>query len=233
MEKNKFYQKENGKGISYILMILMSLLCVVIAGLLLFVPAIEVSTVCYTFCTGFILWGILHISKFFLSHAYRKRNDYSFSMGVLLIVLGCCGMIRMDAIIAKKDICFGMITLCMGILTLQSAIQLKHAVERKRHAEGTIQLNALQNKYWMWDMAAAFVLILCSVFVITDTTILVHNIPAFSEWVLFVAGLISVFNIIFVTRLINIKTAMEHSVTCQENVHEKGRLSLEDDRHKE
>ena len=126
-------------------------------------------------------------------------------------------MIRMDAIIAKKDICFGMITLCMGILTLQSAIQL----------------NALQNKYWMWDMAAAFVLILCSVFVITDTTILVHNIPAFSEWVLFVAGLISVFNIIFVTRLINIKTAMEHSVTCQENVHEKGRLSLEDDRHKE
>ena len=217
MEKNKFYQKENGKGISYILMILMSLLCVVIAGLLLLVPAIEVSTVCYTFCTGFILWGILHISKFFLSHAYRKRNDYSFSMGVLLIVLGCCGMIRMDAIIAKKDICFGMITLCMGILTLQSAIQL----------------NALQNKYWMWDMAAAFVLILCSVFVITDTTILVHNIPAFSEWVLFVAGLISVFNIIFVTRLINIKTAMEHSVTCQENVHEKGRLSLEDDRHKE
>ena len=204
MEKNKFYQKENGKGISYILMILMSLLCVVIAGLLLFVPAIEVSTVCYTFCTGFILWGILHISKFFLSHAYRKRNDYSFSMGVLLIVLGCCGMIRMDAIIAKKDICFGMITLCMGILTLQSAIQL----------------NALQNKYWMWDMAAAFVLILCSVFVIT-------------EWVLFVAGLISVFNIIFVTRLINIKTAMEHSVTCQENVHEKGMLSLEDDRHKE
>ena len=82
-------------------------------------------------------------------------------------------------------------------------------------------------------MAAAFVLILCSVFVITDTTILVHNIPAFSEWVLFVSGLISVFNIIFVTRLINIKTAMEHSVTCQENVHEKGRLSLEDDRHKE
>ena len=80
-------------------------------------------------------------------------------MGVLLIVLGCCGMIRMDAIIAKKDICFGMITLCMGILTLQSAIQL----------------NALQNKYWMWDMAAAFVLILCSVFVITDTTILVHK----------------------------------------------------------
>ena len=42
MEKNKFYQKENGKGISYILMILMSLLCVVIAGLLLFVPAIPV-----------------------------------------------------------------------------------------------------------------------------------------------------------------------------------------------
>ena len=49
MEKNKFYQKENGKGISYILMILMSLLCVVIAGLLLFVPAIEVSTVCYSY----------------------------------------------------------------------------------------------------------------------------------------------------------------------------------------
>ena len=47
------------------------------------------------------------------------------------------------------------------------------------------------------------------------------------------SGLISVFNIIFVTRLINIKTAMEHSVTCQENVHEKGMLSLEDDRHKE
>lgn len=211
MERNKSYQKENQKGISYILMILMSLLCVVIAGLLLFIPAIEVSTVCYTFCTGFILWGILHISKFFLSHAYRKRNDYSFSMGVLLVVLGCCGMIRMDAIIAKKDICFGMITLCMGILTLQSAIQL----------------NALQYKYWMWDMAAAFVIILSSVFVITDTTILVQNIPSFSEWVLFVAGLISVFNIIFVTRQINIQTAMESSMNCQEEAYQKERMQIE------
>lgn len=213
MKKNKLYQKENGKGISYILMILMSVLCVVIAGLLLFVPTIEISTVCYTFCTGFILWGILHISKFFLSHAYRKRNDYSFSMGVLLIVLGCCGMIRMDALIAKKDICFGMITLCMGILTLQSAIQL----------------NALQHKYWMWDMAAAFVIILCSVFVITDTTILVQNIPAFSEWVLFVSGVVSVFNIIFVTRLINIQTAKEQTVSLQEEEHRENVLHIRDE----
>ena len=46
MEKNKFYQKENGKGISYILMILMSLLCVVIAGLLLFVPVLFYGGFC-------------------------------------------------------------------------------------------------------------------------------------------------------------------------------------------
>ena len=216
MEKNKFYQKENGKGISYILMILMSLLCVVIAGLLLFVPAIEVSTVCYTFCTGFILWGILHISKFFLSHAYRKRNDYSFSMGVLLIVLGCCGMIRMDAIIAKKDICFGMITLYMGILTLQSAIQLNLCKINIGCGHGS--------------SICAYIMFF---FVITDTTMLVHNIPAFRVGSFCVRS-DQCFLILFSLQdEVNIKTAMEHSVTCQENVHEKGMLSLEDDRHKE
>lgn len=74
MEKNKFYQKENGKGISYILMILMSLLCVVIAGLLLFVPAIEVSTVCYTFCTGFILWGDFAYFKILSKSCLSKKK---------------------------------------------------------------------------------------------------------------------------------------------------------------
>lgn len=187
--KQDMINMKNKNGVGTVLMTLMSILCAVIAALLLFVPSIDARALCYTFCTGLILWGILQISKFFLVHAYRKLNDYSFSVGVLLVVLGCCGMIRMDEIIAKKDICFGLITLCIGILVLQS----------------TIQLNALQSAYWTADLVVAAVIILCSVFIVTDTTILVKKIPSFSEWILLLSGICSAVNIILVAATVHQK----------------------------
>lgn len=180
--KKEIIDIKNKNGVGTVLMTLMSILCAIIAAILLFVPSVDAKALCYTFCTGLVLWGILQISKFFLIHAYRRLNDYGFSVGVLLVVLGCCGMIRMDEIIAKIDICFGMITLCIGILVLQS----------------TIQLNAMKSQFWTVDLVFAIVIILCSVFVLTHTTIFVKKVPNFSTWILMFSGVCSAVNVILV-----------------------------------
>ena len=82
MEQNK----QSAFG-SWIVMIL-SMVLMIVAALLLFVPQIKLIYMCYFMCSVTMIAGIYMIVRYFMTDAFRNMNEYGFSVGVLIVVLG-------------------------------------------------------------------------------------------------------------------------------------------------
>ena len=123
-QEEKAAGKKNGFPGTAVVAI-MSVMMMAIAAILLFVPQIQAIHICYMICAVIVILGIYMIVRYFMTDSYRNLNEYGFSLGTLLVVLGICGMIKAQNLAAVFIICIGIILLFSCIIKLQYAMDLK------------------------------------------------------------------------------------------------------------
>ncbi|MCI5493031.1 MAG: DUF308 domain-containing protein [Lachnospiraceae bacterium] len=127
----------------------------IFAGLglvLLFVPQIQILTVIYLLGGVFIITGIVFIVQYFLKEAYRNMNQYGFSAGTLLVILGSCMMVRAGQVAEYFILGMGIFLLIAAVIKLQNALDLK----------------ALGERIWVLFCLLAAAIAVCALIIILD-----------------------------------------------------------------
>lgn len=162
------------------LQILLALISILLGILLLFVPQISISVLCYFFCGGMIAVGIGMIVAFFVSDAYKLMHNYFFSIGVLIIILGCCGLIRNSELCDRFTFFIGVTALVLSVFILQN----------------TIQMRVLNNSLWVADLILAIPSTIAAILVLVDLKPLLKWIPTFPHWALLVSSILSLISLL-------------------------------------
>lgn len=68
--------------------------------------------------------GVGCTAAFFLSGGHKQLYDHRLSLGILLFILGCCGIFKAGALAGAFPIFAGAVTLMLGMALLQSTVQL-------------------------------------------------------------------------------------------------------------
>lgn len=102
-----------------------AIVAAVLGALLLFVPQISAEKICYLMCGAVVIGGIYSIVHYFLSNAFREAQNYGFSAGVFLVVLGILGFIKTAAIVDFFPVAISIIGLLYAVILLQDALDLK------------------------------------------------------------------------------------------------------------
>ena len=161
--------------------IIFSVACILIGALLLFVKEIELITLGYVLSSVLIVGGIYLATAFFISGAYKKLNDYRFAAGVLLAVLGLCGLIRASDVADRMEFYVGLSVLVLSSVMLQGAVQMR-ALGNRGIFIAELVMTALT--------AAAAVIVLTRLGAITD------KVPNFAGAALLAAGFFSLLTLL-------------------------------------
>lgn len=162
------------------LQIALAVICLAIGGLLLFVPEIDVRTLCVASCVLLLLGGAASIAYFFISGGTRSLREYSFSLGVLLAVLGGCGFAQLDALAASFLTATGFLALVLGVFMIQS----------------TVQLSALRSGLNILAFLFALVTLFGAVVTLTGFQPILLAAPVFPQAVLLAAGALSLVSLL-------------------------------------
>lgn len=107
------------------LVLTMETVSALIGAVLMVVPKMETAYVCYALSAVSLVLGIILITRYFWTEAYRNLNEYGFSAGVLLVLLGVCSMMQNQALQNSFTTLFGSIVLLSAVVKLQYAMDLK------------------------------------------------------------------------------------------------------------
>lgn len=119
-------KKTKKKGsLSTVSVIILSLIFTAVAGLMLFVPGIRLIYLTYAICGLAVVLGIYLIVHYFMTDAFRNTDEYGFSLGVLWVILGICGMIRASVLTQALLPILGMAMILAGVILLQYALDLQ------------------------------------------------------------------------------------------------------------
>ena len=184
MEKEDRRKGNRGKAGAngVITQIILSLISTGVGALLLFLPGVQTIQLCYIFCGGMIGAGVVLIARFFITKAFSRLYDYSFSLGIFCLILGICGILRITVIDSHFQLTCGFLLLLLGILILQ----------------GMVQLNAVDNLFWILLMIFTTVTLVASVLLILDVQAVIGLIPGLTYWLLFGAGIASLLSLLIV-----------------------------------
>lgn len=144
----------------------------VLGALLLFVPQISLEKICYVMCSIIVIGGVYSIVKYFLSSAYKEAQDYGFSAGVFLVVLGIVGFVKTAAIVSFFPVALSIIGLLYGVILLQDALDLKR----------------LKGEIYMVVMGEAMVTILSATIILLNP-FSVEMQRTLSYWLILVIGI--------------------------------------------
>ena len=164
-----------------VVQVVLALISIALGVLLLFLPDIQVKALCYVFCGAVIAAGIGSISMFFITQAYKRLHEYGFALGVLLLVMGCIGLLRTEAMVADFQGYLGFAALLSGVLMLQ----------------GTVQLRVLGNRLWIPDLVLTALCLTGSALVLADARPVLEAIQGFAYWVLLITGALSLVSLLF------------------------------------
>ena len=145
----------------------------VLPALSVFAEGMNMKDLCRTGCWMLISAGAVLSLKYLFGKGYLRFWDYSFSAGVLMIVLGICGVIRADELDVFAGEFFSLLTLIIGVYFLQVMIQF-------------IKLDT-----WMWIpvMSAAMLAIASAVIGLMNGRFILDHIFRFREWALLISSL--------------------------------------------
>lgn len=104
---------------------LIAAVAAVLGALLLFVPQISLDKICYLMCGAIVAGGIYAIVRYFLSNGFADDQNYGFSIGVFLVVLGILGFIKTKQIVEFFPVALSILALVYGVIVLQDALDLK------------------------------------------------------------------------------------------------------------
>ncbi|MGM9947723.1 hypothetical protein [Floccifex sp.] len=105
--------------------VILNLVCVVSCFCLLCIDSLKTKTLVNGFFFFVLLMGIFLICKFFYHKNYLKINEYSFSIGLIFILIAGFGFYKNTELALYFDQCIGVFVCFIGILSLQWSIQLK------------------------------------------------------------------------------------------------------------
>ena len=165
--------KQSTSKSNVITQVLLSVVAGVIGYLLLFNPDGQLVTLCQLLCGGLVAVGVISIVSFFLSEDYKRIDRNGFAYGVLLILLGCIGFLRMASLTANFEVYAGLLSLLLGVLTLQ----------------GTVQVKVLNYPVWILNLILALVSLAGSFFILAGITKVTQLVNGFYSWVLLICGI--------------------------------------------
>ena len=152
--------------------IMLSAVAGALGYLLLFNKNVQVITLCQVFCGGLVAVGIISIVSYFLSGDYKRIDRYGFAYGVLLIILGFIGLLRITDLTGNFELYTGMLSLILGVLILQGAVQVK----------------VLHYPVWVLNLILAVVSICGAFCVLSRIQAVTDRVAGFSSWVLLITG---------------------------------------------
>jgi len=119
--------QKTARGVTNLVVILTALVFIALSSVVLFVPeaGFKPAYLCYVVGASVIIVGMIQIVRYFVNDAYRNMNEYGFSIGTLLVILGICILLRADVISGVIDLVLGVAVLLMGIVMLQHSLDLK------------------------------------------------------------------------------------------------------------
>ena len=165
---------------SMVLQILLAAGSILVSLLLLFVPQLKISVLCYAFCAGMIAAGVGLIVAFFLSEGYKQLHSYNFSVGTLLIILACCGLLRNAELTEQFEFFAGIVALVMAVFVLQNTVQLK----------------VLRSGLWAFELVLTVIALVAAILVLCDVKPILAKLPSFPFWVLLVNGGLSLIGLL-------------------------------------
>lgn len=165
-EKTERSQQKLSGGV---LVIMLTSALVLLGALLIFVPDIDIRTLCVVFCVVMVAAGVAAIVYFFATGAFWRMDDYNFAFGVLLLILGCCGFAQLDALEASFLPLMGILLLIVGAVALQN----------------TVQLRLTGSVLWIGALVFTVLILFCGVVVITNVKAVIN---ALGYWLLIAGG---------------------------------------------
>lgn len=158
-----------------IFLMILSVLCAVVSGLLLFVPSVSPLLLCRIMSMGIVAWGAAQMTRFFLMRAYRQLHDYTFSSGALLMILGGVAIVRNVDVAAHFEVVMQLAALCLGVVMVQN----------------TVQLSSVRSRFATVEAVFALVILSLSVLTLTQPPFITSFIGDITRWTLFAAGILS------------------------------------------
>lgn len=163
-----------------VVQVLLAAVAIALSYLLLFEKSMQLLTICQILCGGLITVGIVSVISFFVSGDYKRIDRYGFTMGILLVLLGSIGFLRMNELTANFDIFAGLLALVLSVLTLQ----------------GSVQVKILDYAAWVLSLVLAVICLVGSVCVVGGITAITGLVGGFAHWVLLVSGASCLFSLI-------------------------------------
>ena len=178
------------------LQILLSVISIFLGLILILVPEISMVTLTYVFCIVLILFGITSIVEFFMYDRYKSLRNYMFSFGVLLVILGCCGLLRAIDLAQRFEEFTGLLILLLAIMILQSSVQLK----------------VLKNGLWIPELIFALVSITMAVIILTDWRFVLDKAERFNYFALVITGCLSLISLLLLVIGLNVAKKKEEDL---------------------
>ena len=206
-DKKAEEKKKNSGIISVVMISIMSLVFITIASLMLFVKEVTIAYICYAVCGMAIVSGIFLIVRYFVTEAYRNLNEYWFAEGVLIVSLGICGLLKVDALAGMFIAVVGVALLISGVVKLQSALDLR----------------MMNDAIWFFMLIVSVAIIGFSMFVLLKPDM----DKTYTWYVLLADGVLGLVNIIYL--YFRIKTYNRAEIKAKEKQEEeiRGRIIKE------
>lgn len=107
-----------------------SLVYLLLGVLLIIIPKLQLEYVCYGISVVLVILGIIFIVKYFLTESYKNLNQYGFSIGVFLVIIGVCTLVKNEQMAKSFQLYIGICILLTAIIKLQNAMDLKALGDR-------------------------------------------------------------------------------------------------------
>ncbi|MBR0144453.1 MAG: DUF308 domain-containing protein [Clostridia bacterium] len=166
---------EKKKSTGMMVQLLVSIVAIVLGALLVFVPDMKAVTLCYIFCSALIVLGIVLAVRFFLGESFKRLNNYQFSVGIILVMLGICGLINAVKLSESLDLYMGILALVLGALMLESVVRLQ----------------AVNHPLWIPVLVIAVLTFAGAVPILAGISAILENVPNYTYWVLFIVGILN------------------------------------------
>ena len=129
-----------------------SLVYLLLGVLLIVIPDLQMEYVCYGISVVLVIIGIILIVKYFLEESYKNLNQYGFSIGVFLVIIGVCTLVKNQEMAKSFQLYIGVCILLTAIIKLQNAMDLK----------------ALKDRTWGVICVVSLVIVVCAVLIIMN-----------------------------------------------------------------
>ncbi len=193
---------KSARGVTNLGVILTALVFIALSAVVLFMPeaGFKPSYLCYVVGSAVIIVGIVQIVRYFVNDAYRNMNEYGFSIGTLLGILGVCILLRAEVISGVIDLVLGVVVLLMGIVMLQHSLDLKR----------------MSDAVWGLVIVISALVIACGVILILKPSLLQISYDTIIWWAVLISSALGLLVNIYTMIRIALFTHKEKKQAAQE-----------------